>query len=177
MSIRTERTRAVLMEALLACLQEKPIRDISAADISSRAGVDRATFYRHFGSVDDIVTALEKDQLNDFRKLMEAKDLFGEDLIRSILDQIDKGKKINQTAMIAYFSESFTAELAQLAKEYAFDAWQKRMPRASSQEVELALTTVISAVIQVVRQEDRYNRDIIVKYISNMVNGIVSMYS
>lgn len=177
MNARSQRTQAALIEALLSCMNEKPVKDISVMAVSNLAGVDRTTFYRYFKSIDDIVKHLEQQQLRAFRELMESKDLFGEGLINIILDQAEKGKKINQTAMIRYFSEDFTLRLADIAREYAFDAWRSRMRTATDEEVELALTTVISSAMQIMRQAGRYRRETIVRYITNMVNGIVKMYA
>ena len=177
MSIRGEKTRTALKEALIACMKEKPVRDMTAADISGRAGVDRATFYRYYGSVDGIVAELERDQLEEFRKLMETGDIFGEELIGVILDQIEKGREINRTAMIRYFSEDFTGELAEIAKKYAFDQWQKKMPQATREEVGLALTTAVATAFQVVAQSGSdFSRETLARYIGNMIGGITLMY-
>ncbi|MBO2517337.1 MAG: hypothetical protein CW338_08720 [Clostridiales bacterium] len=177
MNIRTERTRAALIEAFVSCIKEKPVKEITALDISSRAGVDRATFYRHFKGIDEIVSELERAQLEQFRELMSSGDVFGEDTINTVLSQIDRINKINKTAMIISFSAGFNEKLIGIAKEYAFDAWRKKMPRASDEEVELALTSVITAAFQVVaKQADKYSREVIVRYINNMINGIISMY-
>lgn len=45
---RIRRTRTLLREALLAHLQEKSFEAVSIADITSRATVNRATFYSHY---------------------------------------------------------------------------------------------------------------------------------
>lgn len=176
MDIRTQRTRAALKDAFLTCLKEKPVMNISAADISRRAGVNRATFYQHYKSVDDMVTELENEQLTSFRNLMKTKDLFGEELIQIILDQLQKGNEINKTAMVSYFSEHFTNDLADIAKELAFDAWKSRMPTAADQEIDLALSTVISTAVLIVKEADKYSRETIVRFISNLINGLLKMY-
>lgn len=176
MNVRTQRTRNEIRKALLACMQEKPVSDIFVTDIASRAGIDRTTFYRHFKSVDEAVHDLERNQLEDFRVLMTEKDLFGEELIRVVLEQIEKGNAINKTAMVSYFSGKFIEEMAAVAREYAFDAWRQRMPKATDSEVDLALSTVIAAAILAVKRADEYGREAIVSYIGKMIHGIVKMY-
>ena len=43
------------MEALLQLMKKKNYTEISVGEIAARAGVHRATFYRHFTSKDDVL--------------------------------------------------------------------------------------------------------------------------
>lgn len=45
---RVERTRALLQDALLRLARERPLDDISVADIADAATVNRTTFYQHY---------------------------------------------------------------------------------------------------------------------------------
>lgn len=58
---RARFTRESLKDALLALLGEKGFNDISVAELCRRADVTRATFYRHFGSIMDVVDLLVDD--------------------------------------------------------------------------------------------------------------------
>lgn len=57
---KNSKTTAFLKEcmadALICLMQEKPLDRISAADIAERAGVGRATWFRHFSSKEEAVT-------------------------------------------------------------------------------------------------------------------------
>ncbi len=44
-----------ITNALLELMKEEPYEDISITDITSKAGLSRATYYRHFNSKEDIV--------------------------------------------------------------------------------------------------------------------------
>ncbi len=48
MDPRFARSRAVLHEAIIALAGERALDDITVADITARAGVNRSTFYQHF---------------------------------------------------------------------------------------------------------------------------------
>ena len=58
---RARFTREALKDALLALLGEKGFNDISVAELCRRADVTRATFYRHFGGIMDVVDLLVDD--------------------------------------------------------------------------------------------------------------------
>ncbi|MCM1064258.1 MAG: TetR/AcrR family transcriptional regulator [Eubacterium sp.] len=50
-----ELTKSYITEALFRLMEERPYEEIAISDITKRAGVGRATFYRHFKTKDDIV--------------------------------------------------------------------------------------------------------------------------
>ncbi len=52
----TEFLKECMADALICLLQEKPLDKISAAEITERAGVGRATWFRHFSSKEEAVT-------------------------------------------------------------------------------------------------------------------------
>lgn len=69
---RARFTREALKDALLALLAEKGFNDISVAELCRRADVTRATFYRHFGGIMDVVDLLVDDAF-DVAKNIESE--------------------------------------------------------------------------------------------------------
>ena len=59
--VRVLRSRESLLDAALALLSENPAASLS--DVAERAGVGRATLYRHFASREDLVRALARECL------------------------------------------------------------------------------------------------------------------
>ncbi|MCI1674974.1 MAG: TetR/AcrR family transcriptional regulator [Ancrocorticia sp.] len=51
----TENLKERMANALFELLREKPYAEISVSEITDRADVGRATYYRHFGSKDDVL--------------------------------------------------------------------------------------------------------------------------
>lgn len=52
---RAERVRAKLRDAALALAHERPVDQLTVADIVDRAGVSRQVFYQHFRDRDDAI--------------------------------------------------------------------------------------------------------------------------
>ncbi len=52
---RAERVRAKLRDAAFALAHERPVDQLTAADIVDRAGVSRQVFYQHFTDRDDAI--------------------------------------------------------------------------------------------------------------------------
>ena len=58
---RVRRTRRALAEALVALTSQGPYEAITIRDITDRADVGYATFFRHYGSKDDLLLELFQD--------------------------------------------------------------------------------------------------------------------
>lgn len=58
---RSEQTSQLIVTALAQCMNEKDFDAISIVELVAKANVARATFYRHFDEIDDVLR-LECDQ-------------------------------------------------------------------------------------------------------------------
>jgi AcrR family transcriptional regulator len=65
---RIVRTKAALHDALLALLEEKPFDAITVRDLSARAGIGYATFFRHYASKAALLDDVAAD---DIRELLD----------------------------------------------------------------------------------------------------------
>ena len=65
---RIVRTKAALHQALLALLEEKPFDAITVRDLSARAGIGYATFFRHYPSKAALLDDVAAD---DIRELLD----------------------------------------------------------------------------------------------------------
>lgn len=54
-------TKRLLKEALLRLLKKKEIDKINVSELCSEAGINRATFYRHYETPADVLQDIEKD--------------------------------------------------------------------------------------------------------------------
>ena len=66
---RIVRTRTALHDSLLALLEEKPFDDITVRDISARAGIGYATFFRHYASKNALLDELAADEIGELLTL------------------------------------------------------------------------------------------------------------
>lgn len=55
MDVRVERTRRALQEALFALARERPLDELTVADIAQRAGVNRSSFYQHYADKETLL--------------------------------------------------------------------------------------------------------------------------
>ena len=55
MDARVVRTRRSLQESLFALARERPLEELTVADIVQRAGVNRSSFYQHYADKDTLL--------------------------------------------------------------------------------------------------------------------------
>ena len=80
-------TKRLLREALVRLLASKEIADITVSELCKEAGINRTTFYYHYGSQTDVLTELELLMLEDIRKCLTQ----GEDAAdKSVEEQVTR---------------------------------------------------------------------------------------
>ena len=65
---RALRSREALQAALLALLEERPFNEITIRDITSRAGVSYPTFFRRYGTKEEVLSDIASAEV---RRLLE----------------------------------------------------------------------------------------------------------
>jgi len=68
MDKRQRRTRAAILEACVALLQEKDFQKITIREIVERAGINRGTFYLHFADKYDMVDSFENEMIEKIER-------------------------------------------------------------------------------------------------------------
>ncbi len=70
---RVRRTRRLLGEALLELILTQDYDSISITDITNQADLNRATFYLHFGSKEELLMATLEERFDELVQEMEAQ--------------------------------------------------------------------------------------------------------
>ncbi len=66
-----QQTKRRLLAALVALLDEKPLRDITVRELVARAGISRGAFYFHYKTLDELMAELEGAHLRRLECLMD----------------------------------------------------------------------------------------------------------
>lgn len=89
-------SRHYITEALFKLMESTPYKDITVSDISKKAGVGRATFYRYFTCKEDVVSFFFEHTKSEFGKEQiyrpRCKEDY-EDIIKRVVRYISENKK------------------------------------------------------------------------------------
>lgn len=69
------RSRKLICHALLELLDEKPLEKITVTDITTRADVNRGTFYLHYSSVNEVISELQDGYIAKMDQYFAALDI------------------------------------------------------------------------------------------------------
>lgn len=94
MDRRVRRTKLLIRNAFLDLLKEKSISSITITELTTRADIDRRTFYLHYSCVDDILREIEKETVDSMHQLLFSMtgfdiDSFFKGLTKIMNDNID----------------------------------------------------------------------------------------
>ncbi len=67
-------TKRMLLEALLGLLEKKHIGEVSVTELCAKAGINRATFYKHYGTPNDILAEVARRYTREMLLLQEKGD-------------------------------------------------------------------------------------------------------
>lgn len=106
--------QSYLTEALLQLMGTKNFSDISVGEIAERAGVHRATFYRHFSSKDEVLRCALARMLRETegdRKLLETD-------FASFIRPVFQAFFDNKNQMLRLYKAGLSGQILDVLKEY-----------------------------------------------------------
>ena len=85
MNQRVMLTKKLLKASLTSLLQTQSIYQISIRELCDNAGINRSTFYKHYGSQFDLLSEMEQDLLASVEGALATQVYFSKDTITQIL--------------------------------------------------------------------------------------------
>jgi len=67
---RVTRTKEAILKALISLIEEKGFEAVSVSDITSRANINRGTFYLHYQDKYDLLEKTESEIIQDFKQIV-----------------------------------------------------------------------------------------------------------
>jgi len=89
----TEMLKSYIAESLLILMRKKPFNEISIKEITTKAGVNRSTYYRNFNSKTDIIMHYFITLHNDYIKNIRNTDITTEENIYGLFNYYYKHKE------------------------------------------------------------------------------------
>ncbi|MGN1373186.1 MAG: TetR/AcrR family transcriptional regulator [Candidatus Coproplasma sp.] len=110
---RIANTKQLIYGALLSLLKKKDIHHIFIRELCEKAGINRSTFYNHYGSQYDVLSEMEDVYLGEIAKAMEHADVTSKDSVHSrvtlvlefILDNLELSSLLINNNVEASFAE------------------------------------------------------------------------
>jgi AcrR family transcriptional regulator len=127
---RSQRTRHLVISAMLELMAEKSYDAITVQDLLDRANIGRSTFYSHYFDKEDVMTSLAEQMLEMLSQQFSQRNA-GQGIIPSL--ELFQHALQNQ--------QYFRAMLRGRAREVVWDAAQASLSRAIEQTLAATLAT------------------------------------
>ena len=80
---RVALTKQLICQAFFTLLKKKSIRQISIRELCEIAGINRTTFYNHYGSQYDVLAEMADNYLGEIAKAIENTDVKNKERVHS----------------------------------------------------------------------------------------------
>ena len=71
---RIRKTKRAIQNSLYALLRKKELQEIRVKELAEGADINRGTFYRYYGDVEDILRESEQDFLEQIRQIFDSQE-------------------------------------------------------------------------------------------------------
>ena len=184
---RIQRTYTNLMSAMIELMREKDFENLSVSEICDRAGVHRATFYKHFDDKLEFIRYCFETQLAGIEIDGIIKDPTPENLragimfcVAEIFKFIDKNMELLEVICSEKYHMSLGSSFFSALNKFCFDKFNYAIS-APSHQVEILSTFYSSALIGVIRWYVTGEKNIdtkgdIFRFLEHRVDELVGFY-
>ena len=117
-------TKRLLKESLLRLLKDKDADSISVTELCREAGINRATFYRHYGIPGDLLLEIQKDLYRELRKNVRLPSSV-QDVHGSILQLCNFIEEHSHILRLLFLRAKSDGELIAFLEDVYRDLWQE----------------------------------------------------
>ena len=180
MDRRVKYTKNTIEDTFLNLLEEKDISSITVTEICQRADVNRATFYRYYIDIYDLLKKIQDSFINEIKAsnaLIYLKDYTVYNFTKEILSIFYNNKQLVKILFDTNNSIYFINDVLEIAYEKASSKWFSNFPDIEESEIEYAAVYVFNGALGVINYwvKNNFDKDIdeVSKYIEKLtIDGI-----
>lgn len=152
MDRRIKYTKKVIKETLITLLNEKEINKITVSEICKIADINRATFYRYYLDVYDLLDKIKEEFVNELLVVSNNNESnytissFSKDLLSVFLDNKDLVKVLFNKKCDIYFLN----DILEVAFEKCKNKWERKNSSLSNDSIEYASIFIFNGALGVI---------------------------
>ena len=171
---RKNNVKTRIEKAFAKILMQKPFIEITVAEVVSVAGVSRASFYRHFKSMDDVLESITQFTSNDMMSIFQvvtenSERRWREFLFETIDRYVSAKKELGFSLSDAMTKHTFGVVLSRIGKKVTEEA-NKRL---TSPEGKYKITGKLALIYAIVRRWDETGANETPEQIVNFIMSII----
>ena len=153
MDRRTKYTKKIIKDTLIKLLSEKDIKKVTVSEICKLADVNRATFYRYYLDVYDLLDKIEEDFINELKEpyqedpsRVSSVGAFSKEILAVFLENKDLVRILFNTNNNIYFLN----EVLEVAYDMCKAKWMNDVPTITEAEINYAAIFIFNGALGIV---------------------------
>lgn len=153
MDRRTKYTKKVIQDTFISLLSKKEIKKITVSEICSIADVNRATFYRYYLDVYDLLDKIQEEFINDLKRPYEldpnrvnSVSAFTKEVLNVFLENKELVKILFNTNNNIYFLN----DVLEVAYNMCEQKWQHDIPDIPEEKIDCAAIFIFNGALGIV---------------------------
>ena len=175
MDRRTKYTQKVIKETFINLLEEKEITKITVSEICKIADINRATFYRYYLDVYDLLSNIQKEMEEELKNSYHPEtenDNTIANFCKSLLTVLLRNKKLVKVLFDTNDNIYFLNTILEFAYQKCKEKWQHDLPELSDEDIEYASVYIFNGALCVVNFWVKNDFDKYIDEIANIIENI-----
>lgn len=175
MDRRTKYTKKTIKDTFLTLLAKKDIKKITVSEICNKADINRATFYRYYLDVFDLLDSIKQEFEIQLKNAYAPKDEdentvlnFSKAMLTVFLENKELVKILFNTNNGLYFLNN----ILEIAYTRCKEKWEKDLPNLSEYDMEYASIFIFNGALGVVNFWVKNNFDKDIEEISSIIETL-----
>ena len=172
MDRRVQYTKKIIQETLLDLLEEKDITKVTVMELCNRADINRATFYRYYMDIFDLLKQMEDDFVMEYKESYkdfnyEKNELY--DYVYSLLQVCFQHKRFVKILFQTTRGLNVLNDLLEDAYTRCKEKWDHDIPNIEEQREEYATVYMFNGTLGIVNYWIQNDFDESIPEIANIV--------
>ncbi|MBR4262304.1 MAG: TetR/AcrR family transcriptional regulator C-terminal domain-containing protein [Bacilli bacterium] len=175
MDRRVKYTQKVIKDTFLSLLEKKDISNITVTEICEIADINRATFYRYYLDVYDLLKKIEDefmDQIKNSQPILNLTDYSVYSFAHEILTIFYNNKKLVNILFNTNNNMYFLNDVLEVAYEKCLEKWKTDDIDISDDEVEYAIVFVFNGALGMLNYWVKNNFDMSIDDLSRSIEKL-----
>lgn len=163
MDRRIKYTKKIIKDTLIKLLEEKDLKKITVSEICNLADINRATFYRYYLDVYDLLQKIEEEFVSELKEVADNDNkysisTFTKDLLTVFYSNKELVKILFNTNNNVYFLN----DILEVAYKKCREKWTKDLPNLKEEDIEYASIFIFNGALGVVNfwVKNNFDKDI-----------------
>lgn len=153
MDRRTRYTKKVIKETFIELLTEKELNKITVSEICSKADINRATFYRYYLDVYNLLEKVQEELLEELKNAYTSDEVDSFSIARfteAILDTFIKNKQLIKILFNTNNNIYFLNDFLEVVYDKCKLRWEKDVKDITEEEIEYGTVFIFNGALGVI---------------------------